>query len=95
MATLENMDKKIVLYGAGVQNVRFVYWSVASAGLYVEKIIDSDPRKQGTYCYGTEILSPEWLFDQDRLGKAYTVVITARTLSVVEEIRNKDRKSVV
>lgn len=88
MKTPERIDRRIVRYGAGVQNVRFVYWAIASAGLFVEKIVDRDPEKQGTYCYGTEVVSPEWLFEQDRKGEEYTVIITVRTQKIVEEIEN-------
>ncbi len=88
MVTLENIDKKIVLYGAGAQNVRFAYWFIASAGLKVEKIVDKDPQKQGTFCFGTEVTSPEWLFEQDRNGESYIVIISVRTPNVVAEIKN-------
>lgn len=87
MNTLENFDKKVVLYGAGAQNVRYVYQAVASAGLYVEKIVDKDPEKQGMYYFGTEVVLPKWLFEQDRNGESYAVVITARTQKIVEEIK--------
>lgn len=87
MKTPEELKKKIVLYGAGVQNVRFAYQAVASAGLYVEKIVDKDPQKQGTHYFGTEVTSLEWLFERDRNGEDYNVVITVRTPKIVEEIK--------
>lgn len=81
-------DKKIILYGAGVQNLQLVYSSAVSVGLQIERIVDKDAAKQGTFCYGTEIVSPEWLLEYDKKSDAnYYVIITVHTPKVAKEIK--------
>lgn len=84
---LDNLE--IVLYGAGVENVKRVYWASASTGLNIIKIIDRDEKKQHTSILGTEVTGPEWLADLDKKGSPYAIVITARNPETVAEIQQE------
>lgn len=80
------MLRKIVLYGAGIQNLRMAYQPLVSAGQTVSFICDKDKDKQGKFFYGIEVISPETLRDMDK-EDAFEIIITARTAQTVEEIK--------
>jgi hypothetical protein len=79
---------KVILYGAGTQNLRMAYQPLVSAGYDVLAICDKDLQKQGTFFYGKEIISPERLAKLDEEMTSYLLVITTRTPEVVQEVRN-------
>lgn len=81
-----NLDK-VVLYGAGTQNLRMAYQPLVSAGCQVLAICDKDTKKQGkSYC-GIGIISPEELKLMDLELEEYLLVITIRTQAVITEVR--------
>jgi hypothetical protein len=79
---------KVILYGAGTQNLRMAYQPLVSAGYNVLAICDKDPQKHQTFFYGKEIISPERLSKLDKEMESYLLVITIRTPEVVQEVRN-------
>lgn len=84
----EHNLNKVILYGAGTQNLRMAYQPLVSAGYNVLTICDKDPQKQGKFFYGKEIISPERLFKLDKEIGSYILVITIRTPEVVQEVRD-------
>lgn len=80
---------KVILYGAGTQNLRMAYQPIASAGYDVLAICDKDVQKQGKIFFGKEIISVERLLEMDNSIGEYLLVITARNPKVVEEIKNE------
>lgn len=79
-------NTKVILYGAGTQNLRMVYQPLVSSGCQVDYICDKDKQKQGNYFNGVEIISPERLY-QEYKDEPTEIIITARTPEVVEEIK--------
>lgn len=79
--------KKIVLYGAGTQNLRMAYQPIVSAGFPVYYICDSNKEKQNKTFYGIEVISPEKLYELDRVHMLQ-IVITARTENTIKEIKS-------
>lgn len=53
--------RKVILYGAGTQNLRMVYQPLVSSGCKVDYICDRDREKQGNFFNGVEIIAPEKL----------------------------------
>ena len=78
--------KKMILYGAGTQNLRMVFQPLVSAGCKVDYICDRDVQKQGKNFNGIEIISPERLFKVCEKNSA-EIIITVRTPELVKEIR--------
>lgn len=85
---MERQEKlaRIILYGAGTQNLRMAYQPLVSSGCKVDYICDRDKEKQGNYFNGIEIISPERLF-RECSEEPVEIIITVRTPEVVEEIR--------
>ena len=81
------LDKDIILYGAGTQNLRLAYQMIDAAGLSIRYIVDRDRAKQGKRFWGTEIISPEKLVEFDDTAEEYILVITVRTESTIQEIK--------
>jgi len=81
--------KKIVLYGAGTQNLRLAYQPITAAGHEVIAICDKDKEKQGTFFRDIRIISPEELKKIDDTNKDYVIVITVRTHKTVIEIKEQ------
>lgn len=78
--------KKVILYGAGTQNLRMVYQPLVSSGCKVDYICDQDVQKQGKFFNGVEIISPEKL--SEVCGEdTVEIIITVRTSELVREIR--------
>lgn len=83
----EIYQKKVILYGAGTQNLRMAYQPLQSAGCEVLAICDRDKKKQGkSYC-GVKIISPKELEVLDAQLDSYLLVITIRTEAVIQEVR--------
>lgn len=84
---MERQEKKtkVILYGAGTQNLRMVYQPLVSSGCRIDYICDKDKQKQGNYFNGVEIISPERLYLECKDDTA-EIIITVRTPDVVKEI---------
>lgn len=85
----KNDFQKIVLYGAGTQNLRLAYQPITAAGYHVIAICDKDPEKQGKLFRNITITSPEKLAEMDKMMRNYAVVITIRTAKTVTEAREQ------
>lgn len=81
-------DSKIVLYGAGTQNLRMVYQPLASAGYKIHFICDQDCSKQGDKFFEAEIVAPSRLYELDKREKT-EVIITVRTESTINDIKEQ------
>lgn len=77
---------KVILYGAGTQNLRMAYQPLVSSGCKIDFICDRDREKQGKRFNGIEIIAPEKLSEVCREENA-EIIITVRTPKVVEEIK--------
>ena len=80
-------ENDIFIYGAGTQNLRMVYQPLDAAGFSVRAIVDRDPNKIGNRFYDIEVIAPDKLFRYDENGFKYEIIISARTASVVLEIK--------
>ena len=70
---LGNMINKIVLYGAGSAGIAFLKY-LNDAGIYPVCFADGKPEKQGQFCEGLEIISPEDI--AARFGADALVIVT-------------------
>ena len=73
---LGNMINKIVLYGAGSAGIAFLKY-LNDAGIYPVCFADGKPEKQGQFCEGLEIISPEDI--AARFGADALVIVTINT----------------
>ena len=73
---LGNMINKIVLYGAGSAGIAFLKY-LNDAGIYPVCFADGKPEKQGQFCEGLEIISPENI--AARFGADALVIVTINT----------------
>jgi len=71
-----DMKDKIVLYGAGSAGIAFFKY-IEAIGLRPRFFSDGKPEKQGEYCMGVEIISPEDIVK--RLGENALVIVTINT----------------
>ncbi len=79
--------KKVILYGAGTQNLRMAFQPIVSAGYEVFAIVDKDRQKQGKDFYGVEINAPEIIKSIKENADDYQIVVTIRTEETVLEVK--------
>ena len=82
------LSDSIIIYGAGTQNLRLTYQMIDAAGFQIQYIVDRDEQKQGQRFWGTEIISPERLFELDQELDDYLLVISVRTAATIQEIQD-------
>lgn len=81
--------EKVILYGAGSQNLRIAYQPIVAAGYHVVAICDRDIEKLGRQFFGINIISFEDLEKFDKENQNYSVVITIRTIKTVDEVKEQ------